>query len=87
MTQKESHDKLKALHVEILRTHSILVKKHENMVGADKKISGATAKGSISQDDIANYTRARNEAYEAHKKWVAAQLKYFNFIEKNRVVS
>jgi len=87
MDQKQSKDQLKALHVETLRTHAQLVKKHEHMVKADKKISLPTAKGTISQEDISNYTKARNEAYDAHKKWAAAQLKYFKFIEKMKVIS
>jgi len=87
MAKKESNSDLRLLHSEVLRAHALLLKKHGNMVEADKKITTPSVKGSISKKDIANYTKARDEANEAHKKWAAAQLKYFKFIEKAKVVS
>jgi hypothetical protein len=71
-----------ALHAEILMTHEMLLKKHEIMVKADKKITTLKPKGTINKKDIDLYTRAHNEVVEAHKKWVAAQVRYFDFIEK-----
>ena len=87
MNTKESQKELKALHKEVLRTHALLIKKHSNMVKADKKITEPSANGEISSADIANYTKARNEAFEAHLIWATAQTKYFKFIEKRKVVS
>jgi hypothetical protein len=84
MVQKKNDSELRALHADVLRAHALLLKKHDYMVQADKKITAPTAKGDISKKDIANYTKARNEAYEAHKKWAAAQLRYFKFIEKSK---
>ena len=87
MPQKEKDNELRELHSEILRAHALLLKKLDNMLEADKKISMPTAKGDISKKDISNYTKARDEANEAHKKWADAQLKYFKFIEKQKIVS
>lgn len=87
MIKKENNDELRLLHSEVLRAHALLLKKHDNMVEADKRISTPLAKGDISKKDIANYTKARNEANEAHEKWASAQLKYFKYIEKKRSVS
>jgi hypothetical protein len=87
MVKKENNHDLRLLHSEVLRAHALLLKKHDNVLAADKKISTPTAKGDISKKDIANYTKARDEANEAHKKWAAAQLKYFKFIEKQKSIS
>jgi hypothetical protein len=86
MAQKDSDKELRLLHSEVLRAHALLLKKHDKMVESDKKITAPAQKGTVSKKDIANYTKARNEANEAHEKWASAQLKYFKFIEKNRAV-
>jgi hypothetical protein len=88
--EEESHNQFKTLHLRILRTHSRLVEKHGSRSKADEKISAHSSKGTMTPEDITNYAKARKEAYEAyeaHKKWVEAQLKYFQFIENQRMVS
>jgi hypothetical protein len=85
MIKKGNNNDLRILHSEVLRAHALLLKKHANVVDADKRITTPSAKGSISKKDIANYTKARDEANLAHKKWADAQLKYFKFIEKQKV--
>jgi len=85
--KEESKDQFKTLHLEVLKTHARLVKKYGKMGKAGEKLRGHTYKDTLNQDDIAIHAKARKEAYEAyeaHKNWLAAQLKYFQFIEKNR---
>jgi hypothetical protein len=83
----EADDQFKTLHLEILRTHAQFVKKHGEMGEKDEKISGHVYTGTMSREDILNYAKALDEAYEARKKWAAAQLRYFQYIEDNRVLS
>jgi Ni2+-binding GTPase involved in maturation of urease and hydrogenase len=82
MTPK-AKEQLKLLHIQVLRAHSVLLKKHNEMIKADKVILAPEAKGTITKKDIANYSKTQKEAYKAHEKWVNVQLKYFKFIEKN----
>ncbi len=86
MNIKESNEQFKTLHLEILRTHADFVKKHEDMGETDEQISGHFYKGIMSREDIFNYTKAIDEVYEARKRWAAAQLKYFQFIEESKMV-
>jgi hypothetical protein len=87
MNRKEANDQFKTLHLEILRTHAQFVKKHGVMGKTDEKISGQIYEGIMNREDIINYAKALDEAYEARKRWAEAQLKYFQFIEENRLVS
>jgi hypothetical protein len=86
MNLKESNDQFKTLHLEILRTHAQFVKKHGEMGKTDEKISGNRCDGTMNREDVVNYTKALDEAYAARKRWAAAQLKYFQFIDENRLV-
>jgi len=87
MNRMEADDQFKTLHLEILRTHAQFVKKHGEMDKTDEKISGHVYKGAMSREDILTYAKALDEAYEARKKWAAAQLRYFKFIEESKVLS
>ena len=86
MNQKEANDPLKTLRLEILRTHALLIKKQENRAKAEKIIFKPADRIVIGKEDIVKHAKAREEAYKAHKTWLAAQVRYFDFIEENKIV-
>jgi predicted DNA-binding WGR domain protein len=88
--KEESNHQFKTLHLEVLKTHARLVRKYGKISKAGENLTGHVHKDMLSQEDIASHAKARketHEAYEAHKNWLAAQLKYFQFIEQQKTLS
>jgi hypothetical protein len=84
MNQKEADNQFKTLYREILRTHSLLLKKQGNMVQMNNSMIIPIAVDMINPEDMAQYMMAHYEARDAHEKWRLAQLKYFQFIENQK---
>lgn len=86
MNRKEANNQFKALHYAILRTHSELLKKRENMNELNKRMNIFMSVDMINPEDMAQYMLARSEAHDAHEKWRTAQRRYFKFIENKKAV-
>jgi hypothetical protein len=87
--KEESNNQFKTLHLEVLKTHARLVKKYARISKTGVRLNGHPYKDTLNQEVIASHAMARKEtyeAYEAHKNWVAAQLRYFQFIENQKMV-